>query len=58
MNTPIADVISIRADQPSEDRPARPSHERVTGAQAVIRTLEELGVDYVFGIPGGAILPV
>lgn len=58
MSTPIADVVSIRADRPSEDRPARPSHERVTGAQAVIRTLEELGVDYVFGIPGGAILPV
>ncbi|MFE5700325.1 acetolactate synthase large subunit [Rhodococcus koreensis] len=32
--------------------------ERVTGAQAVVRTLEELGVEYVFGIPGGAILPV
>ena len=30
----------------------------VTGAQAVVRTLEELGVDCVFGIPGGAILPV
>ncbi|MFE3002603.1 acetolactate synthase large subunit [Nocardia sp. NPDC059246] len=32
--------------------------ERVTGAQSVVRTLEELGVEYVFGIPGGAILPV
>lgn len=32
--------------------------ERVTGAQAVVRALEELGVDCVFGIPGGAILPV
>src|SRR6202008_1843954 len=31
---------------------------RVTGAQALIRALEELGVDTVFGIPGGAILPV
>ena len=32
--------------------------ESVTGAQSVVRTLEELGVDIVFGIPGGAILPV
>jgi acetolactate synthase-1/2/3 large subunit len=29
----------------------------MTGAQALIRSLEELGVDVVFGIPGGAILP-
>ncbi len=32
--------------------------ERVTGAQSVVRTLEELGVEVVFGIPGGAVLPV
>ncbi|NKY84693.1 acetolactate synthase large subunit [Nocardia veterana] len=32
--------------------------EKVTGAQSVVRSLEELGVDTVFGIPGGAILPV
>ncbi|ETT29197.1 acetolactate synthase, large subunit, biosynthetic type [Rhodococcus rhodochrous ATCC 21198] len=32
--------------------------ERVTGAQSVVRALEELEVDTVFGIPGGAILPV
>ncbi|MBO0856092.1 MAG: acetolactate synthase large subunit [Nocardia sp.] len=32
--------------------------EKVTGAQSVVRSLEELGVDTVFGIPGGAVLPV
>ncbi len=32
--------------------------ERVTGAQSVVRSLEELGVEVVFGIPGGAVLPV
>ncbi|GAB2548016.1 acetolactate synthase large subunit [Nocardia heshunensis] len=32
--------------------------ERVTGAQSVVRSLEELGVDTIFGIPGGAVLPV
>ncbi|EOM76228.1 acetolactate synthase 1 catalytic subunit [Rhodococcus rhodnii LMG 5362] len=30
----------------------------MTGAQSVVRALEELGVDTVFGIPGGAVLPV
>lgn len=32
--------------------------ERMTGAEALIRSLEDLGVKDVFGIPGGAILPV
>ncbi|MGA9873084.1 MAG: acetolactate synthase large subunit [Rhodococcus sp. (in: high G+C Gram-positive bacteria)] len=32
--------------------------EKVTGAQSVVRALEELDVDTVFGIPGGAVLPV
>jgi acetolactate synthase I/II/III large subunit len=31
--------------------------DQVTGAQALIRSLEAAGVDTVFGIPGGAILP-
>ncbi|MFC4112427.1 acetolactate synthase large subunit [Nonomuraea zeae] len=31
--------------------------ERMTGAQALVRALEYVGVDTVFGIPGGAILP-
>ncbi|GAA1230228.1 acetolactate synthase large subunit [Oryzihumus leptocrescens] len=29
----------------------------VTGAQSLVRSLESVGVDTVFGIPGGAILP-
>ncbi|ALA67139.1 acetolactate synthase large subunit [Corynebacterium lactis] len=32
--------------------------ERITGAQAIVRSLEELGVDVAFGIPGGAVLPL
>ena len=31
--------------------------EKMTGARAIIRSLELEGVDYVFGIPGGTILP-
>jgi acetolactate synthase-1/2/3 large subunit len=30
---------------------------QVTGAQALIRALEEVGAEVVFGLPGGAILP-
>ena len=32
--------------------------ERMTGADAVVRSLEELGTDIVFGLPGGAVLPL
>lgn len=32
--------------------------ERMTGAQAIVRTLEDLGTELVFGIPGGAVLPL
>lgn len=31
---------------------------QLTGAQSVIRSLEELDVEVIFGIPGGAVLPV
>jgi acetolactate synthase-1/2/3 large subunit len=31
--------------------------EQMTGAQALVRALENVGVDTVFGIPGGAVLP-
>src|SRR5947199_9017562 len=49
-----------RPDRP--DRPAAPGAEPtepapVTGAQSLVAALEHLGVDVVFGIPGGAILP-
>ncbi|MDE2409551.1 MAG: acetolactate synthase large subunit, partial [Actinomycetales bacterium] len=33
------------------------SNEVLTGAQAIIRSLEMLGIEHVFGLPGGAILP-
>jgi acetolactate synthase-1/2/3 large subunit len=31
--------------------------EQITGAQSLVRALERAGVDTIFGIPGGAILP-
>src|ERR1700691_3798666 len=49
--------------QPGAQPPAvasRPHHAapvRVTGAQALVLALERIGVEVVFGIPGGAVLP-
>jgi len=31
--------------------------EQITGAQSLVKSLEHVGVDVMFGIPGGAILP-
>lgn len=47
---------TLRPEPVSVEIPPQP--QPLTGAQAVVRTLENLGVDCVFGIPGGAILPV
>ncbi|PPI01700.1 acetolactate synthase large subunit [Rathayibacter sp. AY1B7] len=51
------------APTPQPPRPAHapgaaPAAETLTGAQAVVRSLEMLGIEDVFGLPGGAILPV
>ncbi|WP_354524621.1 acetolactate synthase large subunit [Mycolicibacterium sp. 624] len=46
-------VASAPVSQPRTVAP-----QQMTGAQAVIRSLEELDVDVIFGIPGGAVLPV
>ncbi|WP_151530310.1 MULTISPECIES: acetolactate synthase large subunit [Corynebacterium] len=32
--------------------------QRMTGAQAIVTTLELIGIDTIFGIPGGAVLPL
>nr|WP_119590406.1 acetolactate synthase large subunit [Streptomyces scabiei] len=42
--------------RPRSGGPSTPV-EHVTGAQSLIRSLEEVGADTVFGIPGGTILP-
>ncbi len=34
-----------------------PSSDTLTGAQSLVRALEHAGVEVIFGIPGGAILP-
>ncbi len=39
-------------------RPAGAPATGITGAQSLVRSLEAVGVDLVFGLPGGAILPL
>src|SRR5690625_6493423 len=39
------------------ETPPRDNGATMSGAASLIRSLEEVGVDTVFGIPGGAILP-
>ncbi len=39
-------------------QPVAPEVEYLTGAASVVRSLEEAGVEVVFGIPGGAVLPL
>ena len=42
------------ADKAQQDKKVRA---KVTGSQALVLALESLGVEVVFGIPGGAVLP-
>ncbi|GAA2179165.1 acetolactate synthase large subunit [Leucobacter tardus] len=42
----------------ADPRAAAPRGEQMSGAQAVLRSLELLGVTDVFGLPGGAVLPL
>ncbi|MBW8764001.1 MAG: acetolactate synthase large subunit [Microbacterium sp.] len=49
-----ADSVSAVPRPPA----AKSSAPEISGAEAVVRTLELLGVTDVFGLPGGAILPV
>ncbi len=47
------------AAEPRTDAPVKPIFDAVpmTGAQSLVRSLEEVGCEVVFGIPGGTILP-
>ncbi|WP_159798683.1 acetolactate synthase large subunit [Puerhibacterium puerhi] len=40
------------------DAAAGGAPQEMTGAESIVRSLESVGVDTVFGIPGGAILPL
>ncbi len=55
--SPTSPVAPVATPVPAASRPPLAAPAQITGAQALVRSLEELGVDTVFGIPGGAILP-
>ena len=56
--TAVARPVAPAAAPPRPaTQPPTPAPQQVTGAQALVKSLEQLGVDTVFGIPGGAILP-
>ncbi|HEY9482201.1 MAG TPA: acetolactate synthase large subunit [Micromonosporaceae bacterium] len=72
MNIPTPEILAQRAHAPAapghsapapQPNPASPPSGRaatgevMSGASALVRSLEALGVEVVFGIPGGAILP-
>src|ERR671921_1996639 len=66
MTRPTPEVLAHRAHAAHSAGPATPTpaapkvartEETLTGAQILVRSLEALGADVVFGIPGGAILP-
>ena len=49
--------MSGQRPSPDHPRPVAPPGQPMTGAESLVRSLESVGVDVVFGIPGGAILP-
>lgn len=56
--TPLQAFSGVPKNTASADKQTIIDGEKMTGAQALIRVLEDLGVQDVFGLPGGAILPV
>ena len=55
--TPLQAFSSVHKNWDHDDKDVPAQGEPMTGAQALIRSLEDLGVTQVFGVPGGAILP-
>ncbi|WP_426309119.1 acetolactate synthase large subunit [Cellulosimicrobium sp. E-16] len=54
---PRGDVRRAATARPAGSTQGASTGEEMTGAQSIVRSLEEVGADVVFGIPGGAILP-
>jgi len=49
---------NTKAQQPSLKTVGKPQSQPHNGAEILIKTLTDLGVDTLFGYPGGAVLPV
>ena len=56
--TPLQAFSAVPKASAHNDKQTITDGEKMTGAHALVRTLEDLGVTDVFGVPGGAILPV
>src|SRR5690348_15922073 len=57
-NTPPRGPVPGPPPRPAPPaQPAAPQQQPCTGAQSLVRSLEAAGVEIVFGIPGGAVLP-
>ncbi len=55
-STPRGNGVQAPAKAQSKANVVAP--QQMTGAQSVVRSLEEIGVEVIFGIPGGAVLPL
>lgn len=56
--TPLQAFRGVNKSAADQHKRTIADGEKMTGAQALVRSLEDLGVKDVFGVPGGAILPV
>jgi len=54
----MSERASVQQDEATEESTDDEQAPVTTGAQSVIRALENAGAEYVFGVQGGAIMPV
>ena len=50
--------MAVQSETMTEIFPEKTVLKSFTGAQALMQSLVEQGVEYIFGYPGGAIMPV
>ena len=55
--TVAASTVATQSGAPNKPT-QKPRKEKLTGAELIVRTLEVLGTRTVFGLPGGAVLPL
>ena len=58
MPTPLQAFSGVPKTPATADKQTIVNGKKMTGAESLVHSLEDLGVEDVFGIPGGAILPV
>ena len=56
--TPLQAFSGVPKTPATADKQTIVNGKKMTGAESLVHSLEDLGVEDVFGIPGGAILPV